>query len=148
MLDFICMDFALLWAKGSKRILKRNENICLYRETNQRPLIFKLVASKYSATLTVNDLLLELLHFEITINSCWNACMKLNFVGCLLELTVRQNMHFYNTDSIYYYWQNCWTNQTINNLCLHCHSMTGCLIIFHFRYYTTKKWVSTNQDRV
>ena len=53
-----------------------NENICLRREWNQRPLAFQLAA------LT-------------TINTCGNACMKLIFVRCVLELTVWKNMYFF-----------------------------------------------------
>ena len=37
MLDFICMIFAELWSTESKRKIQ-NDNVCLHRDSNQRPL--------------------------------------------------------------------------------------------------------------
>ena len=84
-------------------------------------------ASNHSATLTVNDLLFNLLHyFDMPINTCGNACLELILVSCVLELTVRNKIciSFTNVEVIYYCLQNCvWSNLTIINLisCLHCH---------------------------
>ena len=70
MLDFIGMGFAELWASGSKWKIQNEKNICLHRESNQRPLAFQRGASNYAATGTVNDMLLKLLHyFRISIGT-------------------------------------------------------------------------------
>ena len=93
-LDFICMGFVELRATGNKQKIK-NGNICIHRESNWRPLAFQR-GSNHSATLTINDMLLKLLHyFGISANSCSNSCMKWILVSCVLELTVRQNLHFF-----------------------------------------------------
>ena len=51
MLDFICMGFTELWGTGSKQKCQ-NENICLHREPNQRPLAYQSGACDRSATPT------------------------------------------------------------------------------------------------
>ena len=77
MLDFICMGFAELWTTESKLKIQ-NENIGLHRQLNQRPIAPQRGASNHSATLTVTDMLLKLLHyFGISPSTCGNACMKL-----------------------------------------------------------------------
>ena len=43
MLYFICMVFAEMWATGSKRKIQ-TKNMCLRRESNQRPLAFQHAA--------------------------------------------------------------------------------------------------------
>ena len=48
MLDFICMGFTELWGTGSKPKCQ-NENICLHRESNQRPLAYQSGAFDRSA---------------------------------------------------------------------------------------------------
>ena len=89
MLDFSGMGFAELWGTGN---IKWNENICLF---------YKLFASRYlrplGHTLTDDNLFLIILH-----NHCiWikstrgNICIKLILVRFVLELTVTQNLFFY-----------------------------------------------------
>ena len=43
MFDFICVVFDKLWAAESKRKIQ-NENMCLRRESNQRPFAFQRTA--------------------------------------------------------------------------------------------------------
>ena len=68
MLDYIWIGFAELWATESKRKIQ-NENICLHRESNQRPIAFQRGASPHSAALTVNYMLLKLLYTTIEYQS-------------------------------------------------------------------------------
>ena len=55
MLDFICMVFAELSSTGYKRKIQNN-NVCLRRESNQRPLAFQRVplSMRLSGLLTTN----------------------------------------------------------------------------------------------
>ena len=96
MLYFICIGFAELWAMGSNR-KNQNENVCPRRESNQRSSCFQACCSHHSAIGAVNDMLWTTLLFFFTllsINTYDSSCMKLILVRCVLELTVRHNLHF------------------------------------------------------
>ena len=96
MLDFTWMRFTKLWAKWSKRKIQMKKYICLQRESIKRPLFFRRGAFNHSNTLIVNDMLQKLLcNFEISINTCGDACMILILVIWVLKLNVRQNLHFF-----------------------------------------------------
>ena len=70
----------------------QNENKCLRRESKQRPLAFQLGTLYCLATRT--DVLL-CLKFLPKINNAAILCIKLIMVRCVLEQTVRQNLHFF-----------------------------------------------------
>ena len=79
------MVISVAWVPLSCEELKaseiiQNENICLYRESNQRPLAFQAGALNHWTTLAVNELLFKLLHYlGIWLKSTYicNVCIKL-----------------------------------------------------------------------
>ena len=94
--DFICTILAVLWATGRKRKIQY-ENLCLCRESNQRIPAFQRVAlTTWLSRLLTTSFKTFTLHFTLLLlNTFGNACMKLILVRCVLELTVRQNLHFF-----------------------------------------------------
>ena len=80
---------------------------------------FPVCRSNHSAIGTFNDILLKLLQYVFTllsINTIGNACKKLIFVICVLDLTVIQNLHFFYQ---YRFLQKIvWTNHSIINFIL------------------------------
>ena len=121
MLDFICIGFGELWAKGSKRNIQ-NENM---PPPGFEPAIpcFPACCSNHSAIGAVNDMLLKLLQYLLTllsINTCGNACMKLIWLDVYWNWpSDKICISFTNIDGIYYCLQNfVWTNLTIINFIL------------------------------
>ena len=92
MLDFICMVFNVLWATGSKRKYTPRSGI------EPATPCFPACRSNHSDIKTVNNVFLKLLQYVFTLlsnNTFDNVCMKLILVRYVLELTVRQNLHFF-----------------------------------------------------
>ena len=87
MLNFICMSFAELLAMRSKRKFKMK----IYASTGNPtsvPSLFQRGATNHSATPTVHDMLLKLLHyFGISINRFANAVIYIRYYEFLVSNT-------------------------------------------------------------
>ena len=118
-LDFIFIGFAELWATGSKR-KTQNENICIRRESNQRPLAFQRTAltTRLSGQFTETFYTIFLRYFRSTrvAMHVWNWFWLDVYWNWLSDKIC---ISFTSTDVIYYYFQNLvWTNRTIINFIL------------------------------